>query len=124
MHKYQISAVCLVVVVSMISLPRQSASAEYGRGAAVPRSWMDRSLSPVQRADLLIKEMTLAEKIVMMHGVNPLPTKAYVGYVPPNPRLGIPALTLADGRAGVGNGARDITLLPAPSAAASSWDMG
>jgi beta-glucosidase len=124
MHKYQISAVCLVVVVSMISLPRQSASAEYGRGAAVPRSWMDRSLSPVQRADLLIKEMTLAEKIVMMHGVNPLPTKAYVGYVPPNPRLGIPALTLADGRAGVGNGARDITLLPAPIAAASSWDIG
>jgi beta-glucosidase len=31
---------------------------------------------------------------------------------------------LADGRAGVGNGAHDITLLPAPIAAASSWDLG
>ena len=32
-------------------------------------------------------------------------------------------LTLADGRAGVGNKATDVTLLPAPIAAASSWDL-
>ena len=78
--------------------------------------------------------MTLDEKIAMMHGVDPLtgdaasgynfvlPPKGYVGYVPPISRLGIPALTLADGRAGVGNKATDVTLLPAPIAAASSWD--
>ncbi len=88
------------------------------------RPWMNKSLSPVQRANLLIKEMTLDEKIVMMHGVSPIPVKGYVGYVPGNARLGIPALRLADGRAGVGNGARDITLLPAPIAVASSWDLG
>jgi beta-glucosidase len=87
------------------------------------RPWMNASLSPAQRANLLIKEMTLDEKIVMMHGVSPIPVKGYVGYVPGNARLGIPALTLADGRAGVGNSARDITLLPAPIAAASSWDL-
>ncbi len=56
-------------------------------------------------------------------GVSPIPVKGYVGYVPPNLRLGIPALTLADGRAGVGNNAHDITLLPAPIAVASSWDL-
>jgi beta-glucosidase len=95
---------------------------------------MNRSLLPEQRADLLIKAMTLEEKITMMHGVDPLtgdaasgynfvlPPKGYVGYVPPIARLGIPALTLADGRAGVGNKAKDVTLLPAPIAAASSWD--
>lgn len=58
----------------------------------------------------------------MMHGVRPVPVNGYTGYVPPNPRLGIPALTLADGRAGVGNRARDVTLLPASIAVASSWD--
>ncbi|HLH37136.1 MAG TPA: glycoside hydrolase family 3 C-terminal domain-containing protein [Alloacidobacterium sp.] len=67
--------------------------------------------------------MTLDEKIAMVHGVTPIPVHGYVGYVPPNTRLGIPALTLADGRAAVGNGAKDITLLPAPIAAASAWDV-
>jgi beta-glucosidase len=73
--------------------------------------------------------MTLEEKVAEMHGVDPvkgyqfdLPPNGYAGYVPPNRRLGIPALTLADGRAGVGNKAKDVTLLPAPVAAASSWD--
>jgi beta-glucosidase len=66
--------------------------------------------------------MTLDEKITMMHGVYPVPNKEYVGYVPAIPRLGIPSLHLADGRAGVGNYAKDVTLLPAPIAAASSWD--
>jgi beta-glucosidase len=89
----------------------------------VSRPWTDKSLPPARRADLLIEKMTLDEKIVMMHGVSPIPVKGYVGYVPPNLRLGIPALTLADGRAGVGNNAHDITLLPAPIAVASSWDL-
>jgi beta-glucosidase len=84
--------------------------------------WMSPSLSTERRADLLIARMTLQEKITMMHGVSPLPSKEYVGYVPPNARLGIPALKLADGRAGVGNGAKNVTLLPAPIAAAASWD--
>ncbi len=98
------------------------------------RSWNDRSLSAERRADLVIREMTLDEKIVLMHGVNAMKgtvetgfewaaePNEYVGVVPPIKRLGIPSLRLADGRAGVGNKAKDITLLPAPIAAASSWD--
>jgi beta-glucosidase len=83
---------------------------------------MNRSLFPERRAALLIERMTLDEKITMLHGVAPIPIKGYVGYVPPNARLGIPALRLADGRAGVGNGAKDVTLMPAPIASAASWD--
>jgi beta-glucosidase len=89
----------------------------------VQQPWKNALLFPQQRADLLLKQMTLDEKITMVHGVDPMPLKGYVGYVPPNPRLGIPALRLADGRAAVGNGAHDITLLPAPIAAASGWDI-
>jgi beta-glucosidase len=87
-----------------------------------PPPWMNRSLSPERRAALLVERMTLDEKITMFHGVSPIPIKGYVGYVPPNTRLAIPALRLADGRAGVGNGAKDVTLMPAPIAAAASWD--
>jgi beta-glucosidase len=86
------------------------------------RPWMNRSLSAEQRANLLIRAMTLDDKIALLHGVTPYPVKGYAGYVPPNPRLGIPALTMADGRAGVGNDAKDVTLLPAPITAAASWD--
>lgn len=89
--------------------------------AAAQRPWMNPALPPEKRANLLIQQMTLDEKITMLHGVSPIPIKGYVGYVPPNARLGIPALKLADGRAGVGNGAKDVTLLPAPIAAAG-WD--
>jgi beta-glucosidase len=86
------------------------------------RPWMNLSLTAEQRADLLLHAMTVDEKITMVHGVDPRPIPGYVGFVAANPRLGIPALRLADGRAGVGNGAKDVTLLPAPIAAAASWD--
>ena len=89
-----------------------------------PKPWLNKSLTPEQRTDLLLHAMTLDEKITMVHGVDPRPIKGYVGYVPPNPRLGIPALRLADGRAGVGNDATNVTLLPAPIAVAASWDTG
>ena len=116
--------VCFAFAASVFTVSALWASTTPTADAHVARPWSNRSLSPVQRANLLIKVMTLDEKITLMHGVKPIPIKGYVGYVPANPRLGIPALTLADGRAGVGNGARDITLLPAPIAAASSWDLG
>jgi beta-glucosidase len=84
---------------------------------------MNKALSAEQRANLLLQAMTLDDKIALVHGAGyPTPLKAYAGYVPANARLGIPALKLADGRAGVGNGAKNVTLLPAPLAAAASWD--
>lgn len=89
-----------------------------------PQAWMNKSLSAVRRADLLLRAMTLKDKVALVHGVSRKehPFKGYVGYVPANPRLNIPALKLADGRAGVGNDATGVTLLPAPISAASTWD--
>ena len=115
---------CFTIAASLSMASALSVTVSPTTEAGILRPWANRSLSPMERANLLIKVMTLDEKITLMHGVKPVPIKGYVGYVPANPRLGIPALTLADGRAGVGNGARDITLLPAPIAAASSWDLG
>lgn len=113
-----------LAVVLAVGVAAQVLLAAQSKGAASERPWMNTSLSARQRADLLIGKMTLDEKITMMHGVHPIPVQGYVGYVPGNARLGIPALRLADGRAAVGNGAIQVTLLPAPIAAASSWDTG
>jgi len=138
-----LSVVCALLLASQVAdaqpapPPAQPATAKKAQPA--PRQsaawpWTDRSLSAERRADLVIREMTLDEKIVLMHGVNAMKgtvetgfewaaePNEYVGVVPPIKRLGIPSLKLADGRAGVGNKAKDITLLPAPIAAASSWD--
>jgi beta-glucosidase len=97
--------------------------------------WMDTSLTPDQRADLVIKEMTLDEKIATLHGVgmptdDPLtvenmPSNRGVGYEVGVPRLGIPGIDMSDAAYGVrssGANGRYSTALPANVAAAASWD--
>jgi beta-glucosidase len=97
--------------------------------------WMNTSLSPDERADLLIKEMTLDEKIAVLHGVgmptdDPLtvenmPSNRGVGYEVGVPRLGIPGIDMSDAAYGVrssGANGRYSTALPANVAAAASWD--
>ena len=97
--------------------------------------WANTSLSPDERADLVIKEMTLDEKIAVLHGVgmptdDPLteenmPSNRGVGYEVGVPRLGIPGIDMSDAAYGVrssGANGRYSTALPANVAAAASWD--
>ena len=93
-------------------------------------AWMNRSLSPNQRADLLIQQMTLDEKITLVHGAEGpqmhLHSLGGAGYVPGIPRLGIPALQMTDGRSGVAmyeSRGRYATALPCALANAASWDL-
>jgi beta-glucosidase len=98
--------------------------------------WMNKSLSPDERADLVLKQMTLDEKIGLLHGNgmrgwrgNPNPN-AYLsnggaGFVLGVPRLGIPTIQMSDAAYGVRSSAengRYSTALPSDLAAASSWD--
>src|SRR5487761_1091137 len=55
------------------------------------------------KVDKLLSEMTLAEKITMIHGaIEPAATfKGQAGYLAGIPRLHIPSLRLADGPPGV-----------------------
>jgi beta-glucosidase len=98
--------------------------------------WMNTSLSPDERADLVIKEMTVDEKIALLHGVGmptdePVttenaPSNRGVGYTVGVPRLGIPGIDMSDAAYGVrssGVNGRYSTALPANVAAASSWDV-
>ena len=97
--------------------------------------WMDKTLSPDQRADMLIAQMTLGEKIQLVHGTGwgalrpgaPIPpgSNEGAGYVPGIERLGIPAINMADSAVGVRMAAvesRYATLLPSTLGAAASFD--
>ncbi|MFZ0393344.1 MAG: glycoside hydrolase family 3 C-terminal domain-containing protein [Terracidiphilus sp.] len=111
-------------------------SAQFPRQAPPPHyAWSDQSLSPDQRADMVIKEMTLDEKISILHGQGfsfgqqrpsgPTESNGGAGYTVAIPRLGIPAIQMADSAYGVTRGAfmgRYSTALPNNLGAASSWD--
>ena len=110
--------------------------AQSGRGFRdTPKGpWMDAALPPDQRADLVIAQMTLDEKIGLVHGAegyttyrSALSSQALggAGWVPGIPRLGIPDLQMTDGRSGVahiGQG-RYATALPSSLAASATWDL-
>jgi beta-glucosidase len=98
-------------------------------------SWMNTSLSPDERAALVVKEMTLDEKITLLHGtghpglgpMSPLSSGSNggAGYVVGIPRLEIPGIQMSDAAYGVrssGQNGRYSTALPCALAAAASWD--
>jgi beta-glucosidase len=103
--------------------------------SAQQHPWQDKTLPPDTRADLVLKEMTLDEKIQLVHGSGwgvlqpntPIPANSNLGggFVPGIPRLGIPDLNLQDSAVGVRMSAlqsRYSTLLPSTLGAAASWD--
>jgi beta-glucosidase len=102
---------------------------------AVHHPWQDASLSPEERAEMVLKEMTLDEKISLLHG-NGMPgwgaprPNAYLGnggagFVLAVPRLGLPFIQMSDAAYGVRSSAengRYSTALPSNVASAASWD--
>jgi beta-glucosidase len=96
---------------------------------------MNASLSPDERADLVLKELTLDEKIALMHGNGQpgsgrqMPTTLLgnggAGFVLGVPRLGIPSIQMSDAAYGVRDSAengRYSTALPSNIALAATWD--
>src|ERR1700704_6285232 len=124
----------LALGIAILSLALLPVSAQPG-SKHTPPPWMNTRLSPDERAALVVKEMTLDEKISLLHGtgmaslgpVSPLAVKSNggAGYVPAIPRLGIPAIQMSDAAYGVrssGENGRYSTALPADIAGAASWD--
>jgi beta-glucosidase len=98
--------------------------------------WMNASLSPDERAALVLKQMTLDEKISLLHGtgmiglspMSPLAVRSNggAGYVVGVPRLGIPDIQMSDAAYGIrssGENGRYSTALPSNLASAASWDL-
>jgi beta-glucosidase len=99
--------------------------------------WMNTSLAPDERASLVLKEMTIDEKISLIHGtgmpgLGPLSplwavgANGGAGYAVGVKRLGIPGIQMSDAAYGVrmsGENGRYSTALPSDMGAASSWDL-
>jgi beta-glucosidase len=102
-----------VLLVSALALTA-GASAQGG-----DRPWLDPSRPPDERAEQLLAEMTLEEKVSLMHGSGgkSVGGEFFQVHVKGIERLGIPDLTMADGATGMRGG----TQLPAPIALAASW---
>src|ERR1700674_1273918 len=101
------------------------------------RPWMNAKLSPEERADMVLKQLTLDENLALLHGNGmahapqwqmPLSnlTNGGAGYVEGVKRLGIPPLVISDAGYGVrdsGANGRYSTAMPSSLGATSSWDV-
>jgi beta-glucosidase len=134
-HSLRTSPLALGIVILSLSL--MPALAHVGsEHKKAPAPWMNSNLSPDERAALVVKEMTLDEKVSLLHGtglnglgpVSPLAvgSNGGAGYVVGIPRLGIPAIQMSDAAYGVrqsGENGRYSTALPNNLASAASWDL-
>jgi beta-glucosidase len=92
---------------------------------------MDKKLTPDQRADLVMEQMTLDEKMLLVHGTGGFAlsgnrSNGGAGVVEGIPRLGLPDLQLADSAVGVRAAAergRYSTLLPSTIGEAATWNL-
>ena len=84
--------------------------------------------SPDVRADYILSQMTLDEKIQLVHGGagpqwwNQTLPRSAGGWIPGIARLGIPDLYFEDGSVGVGQSVGPSTALPSSIASAATWD--
>src|SRR5882762_4488949 len=109
---------CIILLASTaVAVPVAADPSPSGCGA-----WMNPHVSPDQRADLVLAQMTLDEKVSMTHTLS---DSTHSREVAPVPRLCVPQLLLNNGPAGVGSGGivqPQSTALPAPLSAAASFD--
>jgi beta-glucosidase len=108
--------------------PTENCPLRNGRdnSAPAPKSfpWLDSTLDANTRVELLFAQLTVEEKVDLATGES---CGLYGFFNAPIPRLKIPALTMADGPAGVRvadqatNGGL-ATAMPAPIALAAGWD--
>jgi beta-glucosidase len=127
----RIASVCLTAFL----LPAAFAQSSAPTPAESTQPWMNTALDPDTRADLMIHEMTLDEKIQLVHGAGwgvlrdgaPVAPghNGGAGFVPGIPRLHLPDINLADSAVGVRMAAlqsRYATLLPSVLGMSASWD--
>jgi beta-glucosidase len=94
--------------------PRQAA------GPSCP--WLNQSLPVSKRVSMLLPRMSLTDKIDMMAGTGATGLADGAVTTTAVPSLCLPALALADGPNGVGDGRSGVTQLPAGVSLAATWD--
>ena len=108
------AASVFAVVIALATFGCSRAHAKAAPGAAkmpLTKPWMNKSLSPDERADMVLGQMTLDEKIQMVHGTGwgvlragsliPARSNFGAGFMAGIDRLGIPDINLADSAVGI-----------------------
>jgi beta-glucosidase len=130
-------SLCLAALaVGSTSLSAQHRHDNEAEAQQQSQPWMQPGLSPDERAAMVLKQLTLDEKIDLLHG-NGMPgwggkpqPKAYLGnggagFTLGVPRLGIPMIQMSDAAYGVrmsADNGRYSTALPSNLGSAASWD--
>lgn len=131
-RKFGFYLLCTVIAAMGMIIATSVAAAQVADGP-----WMNPKLSPEERADMVLKQLTLDEKLGLLHGNGmahagqwqmPLTHLADggAGYVEGIPRLGIPPLLITDAGYGVrdsGANGRYSTAMPSSLGATASWDI-
>jgi beta-glucosidase len=81
--------------------------------------WIGSTAPVATRVEEVMAHITKAQELALVNGGS---GAGYAGSIPAIPALCIPAINLEDGPQGVGDGQCCVTQLPAPVAAASTWD--
>lgn len=81
--------------------------------------WLNPTLSVATRVQLIMQKMTVADEIKIVEGQGS--SQPYVFYVAGNPALCMPSLGFEDGPAGVADGLKNVTQLPAGVALAATF---
>jgi beta-glucosidase len=105
-----------IIGLAVAGVAAPAATAAPAANAACP--WVGSTAPVPQRVAQLLAQMSITQKISLVHGTS----GNYVGNTPAIPALCVPAVGLEDGPAGVGEGLTGVTQLPAPVAAAATWD--
>ena len=92
-----------------------------GRLTALLLALLPFAAASQDRVELLLRQMTLDEKLSLVHGARDPESLAGAGYWPGVRRLGVPPLRFADGPPGI-NVSRDATAMPAPVGLAATFD--
>jgi beta-glucosidase len=130
-----LALLCLLPTMLPISSSAQSPRDKKNEPKWMHAAWMNKSLSADERAELVLKELTLDQKIDLLHGEgmpgwgkqrpNWYLGNGGAGFVLGFPDLGIPFIQMSDAAYGVrnsGDNGRYSTALPSNVGAAASWD--
>ena len=110
-----------LIAAALVSSPVPANRIERAAAAGCP--WMNASLAPQKRANMLVGAMTLDQKLHMVAQSDPIWSYYGVaGHVSAIPELCVPDLSLNDAGQGVGDHMTGTTAFPSPLSQASSWD--
>jgi beta-glucosidase len=111
------AAIVLVAAVGLWSAAEATPLAgSPARAATCP--WIDSTAPVATKVEEVMSQITQAQELALVNGGS----GSYAGNIAAIPALCIPAFNLEDGPQGVGDGQCCVTQLPAPVAAASTWD--